>query len=51
MELTIMPCFVYLKTKKLSDTKNDNFRGMQEYFNDKNLSNSRMKFKIRTKMV
>ena len=38
-------------SKKLKDIKSDNFRGMQEYFNDRNLANSRMKFKIRTKMV
>ena len=42
---------LFEKSKKLQDIKNDNFRGMQSYFNDKNLANSRMKFKIRTKMV
>ena len=41
----------FQNSKKLKDIKEDNFRGMQAYFNDKNLSKSRMKFKIRTKMV
>ena len=41
----------FQNSKKLKDNKEDNFRGMQAYFNDKNLSKSRMKFKIRTKMV
>ena len=39
------------KSKKLKDIKDDNFRGLQDYFHDKNLTNARMKFKIRTKMV
>jgi hypothetical protein len=42
---------LFESSKKLKDIKNDNFRGMQDYFNDKNLTNSRMKFKIRAKMV
>ena len=41
----------FQNSKKLKDIKEDNFRGMQAYFNYKNLSKSRMKFKIRTKMV
>ena len=42
---------LFENSKKLKDIKNDNFEGMQSYFNDKNLKNSRMKFKIRSKMV
>ena len=42
---------LFENSKKLKDIKNDDFRGMQFYFNDKNLTNSRMKFKICTKMV
>ena len=38
-------------SKKLKDNKDDSFRGLPEYFHDRNLSNARMKFKIRTKMV
>ena len=38
-------------SKKLEAIKNDNFRQMQQYFNDKNLANARLKFKIRSKMV
>ena len=38
-------------SSKLQDIKNSNFSEMQSYFNDKNLENSRMKFKIRTKML
>jgi hypothetical protein len=38
-------------SRKLQDIKNDNFSTLQDYFNDKNLENSRMKFKIRTKML
>ena len=38
-------------SKKLSDIKDDNFRSLQEYFHDRNLTNARFKFKIRTKMV
>ena len=35
---------LFENSKKLREIKNDNFRGMQAYFNDKNLTNSRMKF-------
>ena len=38
-------------SSKLQDIKNSNFKEMQPYFNDRNLENSRMKFKIRTKML
>ena len=38
-------------SSKLQDIKNSNFKEMQSYFNDRNLENSRMKFKIRTKML
>ena len=38
-------------SSKLADIKDDNFRKMQEYFNDRNIGIARMKFKIRTKMV
>jgi hypothetical protein len=38
-------------SKKLKDIKEDNFRQIQDYFNDKNLSNARLKFKIRSQMV
>ena len=38
-------------SKKLHDIKDDNFRSIQEYFHDKNLTSARLKFKIRTKMV
>ena len=38
-------------SKKLEDIRNDNFRVLQGYFNDKNLENARLKFKIRTKML
>ena len=38
-------------SKKLKDIRNDNFRQIQEYFKDRNLSNARLKFKIRSKMV
>ena len=37
--------------KKLKDIKGDIFRGLQNYFYDKNISNARIKFKIRSKMV
>ena len=37
-------------SRKLQDIKNDNFSHFQDYLNDKNLTSSRMKFKIRTKM-
>ena len=38
-------------SSKLQDIKNDDFRQIQEYFNDKNLETARTKFKIRTKML
>ena len=38
-------------SKKLKDIKHDNFRQIQGYFNDKNLSNARLKFKICAQMV
>ena len=38
-------------SKKLEDIRHDNFKGLQGYFNDKNLENARLKFKIRTKML
>ena len=38
-------------SKKLKDIKHDNFRQIQGYFNDKNLTNARLKFKIHAKMV
>ena len=41
----------FIHSKKLKDIENDHFRGLQEYFHDKNLKNARLKFKIRTEMV
>ena len=38
-------------SKKLEDIRHNNFRVLQGYFNDKNLENARLKFKIRTKML
>jgi hypothetical protein len=38
-------------SSKLHDIKEDDFRSMQLYFNDKNLESARTKFKIRTKML
>ena len=38
-------------SRKLKDIKHDNFTTFQNYFNDRNLQNARMKFKIRTKML
>ena len=38
-------------SRKLQDIQNDDFTKIQDYFNDKNLNNARMKFKIRTKML
>jgi hypothetical protein len=38
-------------SKKLQDIKNDDFWKMQPYFNDSNLQNACMKFKIRTQML
>ena len=42
---------LFENSKKLKNIKNNDFRGMQGYFNDKNLANSRRKFKICAKMV
>ena len=41
----------FQQSRKLADIKDDNFRTMQDYFNDRNIGTARMKFKIRTKMV
>ena len=41
----------FIHSKKLKDIENDWFRGLQDYFHDKNLKNARLKFKMRTKMV
>ena len=38
-------------SKKLADIQNSDFSKIQEYFNDTNLQNARLKFKIRTKML
>ena len=38
-------------SRNLQDIKNDKFCNLQDYFNEKNLEHSRMKFKIRTKML
>ena len=38
-------------SKKLKDIQGDNFRQIQEYFKDKNIASSRLKFKIRSKIV
>ena len=38
-------------SRKLQDIKESDFTGLQPYFNDKNLENSRIKLKIRTKML
>jgi hypothetical protein len=38
-------------SRKLQDIQNDDFTKIQDYFNDKNLNNARMIFKIRTKML
>ena len=38
-------------SRKLQDIKESDFTCLQPYFNDKNLENSRMKLKIRTKML
>ena len=38
-------------SKKLKDNKDNNFQSLPDYFHDRNLSNARMKFKIRTKML
>ena len=38
-------------SSKLQDIKNYDLKNIQPYFNDKNIENSRIKFKIRTKML
>ena len=38
-------------SKKLEDIRNSDFSHFQEYFNDRDLETSRMKFKIRSKML
>ena len=38
-------------SKKLQDITDDIFRQIQSYFNDKNLNNARLKFKILSKMI
>ena len=38
-------------SSKLQDIKNCDFKNIQPYFNDRNIENSRIKFKIRTKML
>ena len=39
------------ESKKLEDIKHSDLKNPQEYFNDKNMKNSRLKFKVRTKML
>ena len=41
----------YQHSKKLEDIRNSDFSHFQEYFNDRDLETSRMKFKIRSKML
>ena len=38
-------------SKKLSDIKDDNFKSLQEYLHNRNLTNARLKFNIWTEMV
>ena len=38
-------------SKKLEHIKNDDFRNIQTYFNDRNIENVRIKYKIRMKML
>ena len=38
-------------SKKLQDIRHSDFNKFQSYFNDKNIENARMKFKIRSKML
>ena len=38
-------------SRKLQDIKGSDFSSLQTCFNDKNLENARIKFKIRTKML
>ena len=37
--------------KKLEDINNYDFQNIPKYFNDKNIENTRIKFKIRMKML
>ena len=37
--------------KKLEDIKNYDFQNIQTYFNDRNIENIRIKYKIRIKML
>ena len=41
----------FQSSKKLEDIKESNFNDIQPYFNDKNIENARIKFRIRTKML
>ena len=41
----------FVHSSKLQDIKNCDFKNIQPYFNDRNIENSRIKFKIRTKML
>ena len=41
----------FQSSKKLEDIKESNFDDIQPYFNDKNIENARIKFRIRTKML
>ena len=41
----------FQESRKLTNIKDDDFRTLQEYFNDRNIGTARMKFKIHTKMV
>ena len=38
-------------SKKLEDIKNSDFTKFQTYFNDSNINDARMKFKIRSKVL
>ena len=41
----------FQNSKKLKDIRNIDFSHFQEYFNDRDLETSRMKIKIRSKML
>ena len=41
----------FQSSKNLEDIKESNFDDIQPYFNDKNIENARIKFRIRTKML
>ena len=41
----------FQSSKKLEAIKESNFDDIQPYFNDKNIENARIKFRIRTKML